>query len=81
MTFIINLINWNVLTQFALIACYFIYRDWVTTAYLIHYYQPGYFYFLVAGVICLVWLVWTLVTDVLGIRRLGPGVDRYQASK
>jgi hypothetical protein len=78
MQFITNLVGWNVLTQVALIVCYFFYYDLLKILYVAHGLNKGYFYFVVTAFLTLLWLAWTLISYVFGIRKLGAQIKRVK---
>jgi len=78
---VIGLIEWNVITQLALLGLYWGYRDLLTALYVLHATFPAYFYFLVLGALAMGWIGWTALTALLGLRRLGRTVDRGRRAR
>ena len=76
MQFVTNLIGWNVLTQIALILSCFVYPVTMTAFYVLYRLVPVYFYFLVVAFLALVLVAWTVLSSVLGIRKLGVQAKR-----
>ena len=76
MQFVTNLIGWNVLTQIALIVSCFMYPLFITVLYVLYRLAPVYFYFLVVAFLALSLVIWTVLSSILGIRKLGVQAKR-----
>ena len=76
MQFVTNLIGWNVLTQIVLILAYFSCRWSVLAFGLLYYFVPVYFCFVVVAFLAIVGVFWTVLSRVLGIRKLGVQAQR-----
>jgi hypothetical protein len=76
-----GLIEWNLLTQLALLALYLWQTDLLTALYILHRHSASYFVFCTAGAVAMAWMTWTGFTAALGLRRLGRKVDQSRRAR
>ncbi len=71
MQFIKDLIAVNCLTQGALLILFFSYRPVFDGLFVIYQNSEFHFWFLACGMVAFFWIIWTVISYITGIRRLG----------